>query len=337
MSDKEPILHPVAIAKVMINFAASYGIAEDTCFDGTGITRQLLSDSESLISRDQEMKLIENLIRALPDIPALGFKLGLKYNVSNFGIWGFALRTCRTLRDAANLAIKYLPLSTAYCHVSICEDEEFFGLSMDPCDIPMHLRQFLLERDLATCFNLFHELNLAEDTVVLVELEGPPPSYAKDISRLLGLEPSYCDRNTMAIRVEKVDQALPTFDANLVRLLEAQCQRQLEQRQSTGLKGLVREQLLGPLGLVASLDEVAAAVNMSTRSLRRKLEHEGTNFRALIEEERRQIALQLINGTDIKLDEIAIHLGYTDTASFTRAFRRWMNCSPGEYRKTRSI
>jgi AraC-like DNA-binding protein len=75
---------------------------------------------------------------------------------------------------------------------------------------------------------------------------------------------------------------------------------------------------------------------LSPRSLRRKLDQEGTSFRKLLEEERRQLALQLLKNSAMKLDELAIHLGYTDTASFTRAFRRWMHCSPGEYRRTSS-
>ena len=108
---------------------------------------------------------------------------------------------------------------------------------------------------------------------------------------------------------------------------------QLQRRQTTGLAEQVRKQLLGPLGLVASLDNVASALALSPRSLRRKLEQEGSSFRLIVEEERRQIALQLLTCSNMILDELAIHLGYTDTASFTRAFRRWMGCSPGEYRK----
>ena len=72
---------------------------------------------------------------------------------------------------------------------------------------------------------------------------------------------------------------------------------------------------------------------MAPRSLRRKLEEEGTSFRDIVEAERRQLAMQLLQGTQMKLDEIALQLGYGDTASFTRAFRRWLGQAPGEYRK----
>ena len=83
----------------------------------------------------------------------------------------------------------------------------------------------------------------------------------------------------------------------------------------------------------ASLDEVAAALHMSARSLRRKLDAEGSSYRAVLEEARRQMADQLLRSTTMKIEEMAVHLGYADTASFTRAFRRWHGASPGQYRE----
>ena len=65
MSEIEPILHPVVIAQVMINFAAKYGIDKETCLLGTGIDKERLADGEALITRAQEMRLVENIILAL--------------------------------------------------------------------------------------------------------------------------------------------------------------------------------------------------------------------------------------------------------------------------------
>jgi len=334
----EALLHPVAISQVMINFAGTHGVDTETCLLGTGISEQQLSEGKTLIERSQEMRLIENIILALPDLPALGFRLGLQYSMSTFGIWGFALRTCRTLRDATTVALRYLPLSTAYCRLQTFEQGDRFGVSMDPADIPAHLRQFLLERDMATGINLIRELSLTGVRIVAAEFTCEPPGYQHFIEEACGIAPAYsCPRNAILIASEDAEKALPTYDPHLVRLLDDQCRRQIQQRQVSGLSGQVRHQLLGHLGLVASLEEVAGALAMSARTLRRKLDSEGTSFRALVEEERKQVALQLLAGSDMKLDELAIHLGYTDTASFTRAFRRWMGCSPGEYRRSQKL
>jgi len=335
MSMPEAILHPVAISQVMINFAGNYGVDMETCLLGTGISEQQLLEGSTLIERSQEMRLIENIMLALPDLPALGFRLGQQYSMSTFGIWGFALRTCRTLRDATTMALRYLPLSTAYCRLQPFELDDCFGISMDPAHIPAHLRQFLLERDMATGIQLIRELSLTGVRIVAAEFTCEPQGYQDIIEEACGVAPAYnCRRNAILIRSEDAEKPLPTYDPHLVRLLDDQCRRQLQQRQVTGLSGQVRHQLLGELGLVASLEEVAGNLAMSARTLRRKLESEGTSFRALVEEERRQVARQLLAGSDMKLDELAIHLGYTDTASFTRAFRRWMDCSPGEYRRS---
>lgn len=336
MSTPGTFLHPATIAQVMVNFAASLGVDSDTCLLGTGIDEAQLVDSDALIPREQEMRLIENIMLALPDEPALGFRLGQQYNVATFGIWGFALRTSRTLRDAAETAMRYLPLSTAYCHMYTFDDGDLFGVGMDPSTIPRHLRQFLLERDLATGINLLRELSLAGLTIARAEFQGEPPAYADLLAAAIGVTPHYHQaRNAMLVPVQAADKPLPTFNANLVRMLEDQCRAQLQQRQLGGLAGRVRQEILGELGLVATLEEVARALALSPRSLRRKLDQEGTSFRQLVEEERRQTAEQMLSSTDMTLDELAFHLGYTDTASFTRAFRRWLGMSPGEYRKTR--
>ncbi len=338
MAHFDDILHPVAISQVMINFAASLGVDRDTCLLGTGIDASGLADGDTLISRSQEMRLIENLMLALPDEPALGFRLGLQYNLATFGTWGFALRTSRTLREAAARAMRYLPLSTAYCRIVQVNDNGLFGVGMDADPIPPHLRQFLLERDMATGFNLLRELSLSGVQIRALEFQGPPPEHADRIAALCGLTPRYhSTRNSILVVSDAADLPLPTYDPHLARMLDDQCRLRLERLHSTGLSGQVRQQLLGSLGLVASLEEVAEALAMSSRSLRRKLDLEGTSFRTIVEEERRQLAQQLLTGSDMKLDELAIHLGYTDTASFTRAFRRWMGCSPGEYRSANHL
>jgi AraC-like DNA-binding protein len=317
----------------MLNFAASLGVDKETCLSGTNISDDLFHDSEALISRAQEMKLIENLILALPNETALGFRLGLQYSVSTFGVWGFAMRTSRTLREASVIALRYQPLSTAYCRLVQDEENGYFNILLDPSSIPAPFRQFLLERDIATGTNLINELSLAGVKLSKIEFQGDAPEHAAEIEALINIKPTYnCSHNLLSVTVEEADRILPTYDSQLVRLMSDQCHQQLERRTQSGFTGQVRQQILGALGLVASFEEVAKALAMSPRSLRRKLEAEGTNYKNLLDQERQQIAQQLLLGSKMKLDEMAFQLGYTDTASFSRAFRRWKGCSPGEFR-----
>jgi len=336
MSSTATLLHPVVISQVMINLASRYGVDSATCLLATGIDEADLRDADALITREQEMRLVENLMLALPHVPALGFELGLQYNVSTFGIWGFALRSSRTLREAMQRAVRYLPLSTAYCRFSLVDDAQGFGWVVDPESVPRHLRQFLLERDTATGINLLKELGLAGISVRALEYTCPAPDYAPQIAALAGITPRYGrPRNALILSRADAERRLPMYDANLVSLLDAQCQSQLTLRQSSDLTGKVRLQLLGSLGLATSLEEVALQLAMSPRSLRRKLEREHTTFRGVVEDERKLLAERLLQSTTMKLDEMALQLGYADTASFTRAFRRWFGHSPGEYRSQR--
>ncbi|MAA74755.1 MAG: AraC family transcriptional regulator [Salinisphaeraceae bacterium] len=333
MGSGSDILHPVTISQVMLNFAASHGVDSDSCLLGTGIDTATLHESEALITRDQEMRLIENLMLSLPGVSALGLKVGFRYSVSTFGVLGFAIRTSRSLHEALKHCLRYLPLSTAYCRIDLLESGNTLSLVFDPSDIPQRLRQFLLERDMATAINLVHELSLSGVAIQRIQMQGPELPYAEEMEELCGVTPQFqCDRSALVFPRDEANWTLPTYDAHLFRMLEDQCRHQLERRQQTGLTGQVRALLLGRLGLVSGIEEVAASLSISTRSLRRKLEAEGNSYRQIVEAERRQLAEQFLCSSQVTLDEMAIHLGYSDTASFTRAFRRWFGMSPGAYR-----
>jgi AraC-like DNA-binding protein len=89
--------------------------------------------------------------------------------------------------------------------------------------------------------------------------------------------------------------------------------------------------------LLASADidseRVAARLGMSRRSLNRHLEREGVRYSELLEQLRHELALHQLRSSDRDVQEIAYALGYSLTAAFSRAFRRWEGKSPNEYRR----
>lgn len=332
-TSSEPILHPVAIAQVMVNFAAAKGCDVETCLVGTGIDETTLASPEALITREQEMRLMENLMLALPDVPALGFELGLQYSIATFGSWGFLMRTSRTLLEAIRRTLDFLPLSTAYCQIQLIREPDAIGVTFQADRIPRQLRNTMLERDMGTAIQLLREMGLAGIPLQALTFAHPAPPHAGRIAALAGMQPQFNQpHNSLVLGRAHAERPLPTYDAQLVNLLEAQCRQQLARRQPGGWVARTRQQILSPHGFVASIETIAQALNLSPRSLRRRLDAEGTGFRELLEQERQQLARQLLTSTEMTLDEIAMHLGYGDTSSFTRAFRRWFGEAPGVYR-----
>ena len=95
------------------------------------------------------------------------------------------------------------------------------------------------------------------------------------------------------------------------------------------VRDLLRQALpeLPPLGVVAR------RLNLSERSLHRRLEEEGTNFRAIRDALRRDIALARLTKTNQALSQIAAELGYAEPSAFYRAVVGWTGVAPSEYRR----
>jgi AraC-like DNA-binding protein len=78
---------------------------------------------------------------------------------------------------------------------------------------------------------------------------------------------------------------------------------------------------------------VAAELGMSLRTLGRKLAEEGTTFKDVLDDLRKRLALRYVTGRDLTLSDVALLLGFSETAAFHRAFRRWTGQTPLEYRR----
>jgi AraC-like DNA-binding protein len=137
------------------------------------------------------------------------------------------------------------------------------------------------------------------------------------------------DRSLLDVPMKSAD---PKLNAVLRRHAE---QLIAELPEPEYLTGKVRQLLLNllPAGNT-NADYVATRLGMSRRTLTRHLEREGVTFKDLLEQARRELAYQYLSSHSTDIQQIAFMLGYSETAAFSRAFRRWSGQSPLEYRRS---
>jgi AraC-like DNA-binding protein len=81
-------------------------------------------------------------------------------------------------------------------------------------------------------------------------------------------------------------------------------------------------------------DRIAARLNLHPKTLSRRLAAVGTNYRAVRDELRFELAARYLSQPRLRVDDIALLLGYSEASAFDRAFRRWSGCTPSAYRRS---
>jgi AraC-like DNA-binding protein len=142
------------------------------------------------------------------------------------------------------------------------------------------------------------------------------------------------DYDSFTLPADAVDRRLPIGNPHLAALSDQYIITYLAELDKNNIvqrvKGAIIEML--PSGGVSD-DKVAKRLNMSTRSLQRKLQGAHTSFGKLLDEVRHEIAEHYLHDSNVSLTEIAFILGYSEYSSFWRAYKRWTKASPSEIRK----
>ncbi len=82
-----------------------------------------------------------------------------------------------------------------------------------------------------------------------------------------------------------------------------------------------------------SAQDVADALNISARTLHRRLQREGSSYQALKDNLRKDAALSYLQRPDLRISTIALLMGFQDSGAFHRSFKKWTGLSPGQYRR----
>ncbi|MGN2641242.1 AraC family transcriptional regulator [Nocardia takedensis] len=335
MADRVVSARRAPSVRLLVDFAAEHGVAPPVCLRRTGLRASGVADPAAVVSPEQEMVVITNLVTALADPPGLGVAAGVRYHVTTHGIWGYALISSRTLRAAIALGLRYLDLSFSFCRIVARTEGDLLTLVIDPEPVQEPVRRFVAERDLGIIGSLHRELVGAGARPRRVELAypAPEPAVRAEIRRLLGVEAHFgAGRYAIGFDAVRIDDPLPLAEPHTAAMAEQQCRELLERQTGVGVTGQVRTLLLGNPARPPTGDEVAASLFLTPRTLRRRLIEEGSSYRRILDDVRRGVAEQLLVETRLSVAEVAERLGYAETAAFTHAFRRWTGVPPRVHR-----
>ncbi len=175
-----------------------------------------------------------------------------------------------------------------------------------------------------------------------VHFEHPAPAATSDHAALFRA-PIYFDQPTNAVILRRSDLGLrnPQVDEKMALLFQHHVavmrgQRSDRRNLSDQVRSIVRDHFPAAERSMTAT-RAAEATGLSARTLQRVLQREQTGFRAIKDEERKQIAHQYLLQTRMPVTEIALMLGYSDPACFTRACRRWFGVNPRKLRQESGV
>ncbi len=305
--------------------------------DQYGLDAARLAEPRARLSIPRYMRLGHAAIQ-LTGEPSLGLLMGQLNRLSQVGLAGVTAAQAPTVREAARALTRFEPLY-AYNYrgqSSLQEDAQGAWLRFYSIDPYNAYNRFVVDSVLASWACQLTSLAGQKLTIEKVEIEFPAPSYAERYAEVFDC-PLEFGASVNQLRLNQANLALrnPEHCPSTWRHLLEICERELEQLTRTRSLRERISQLLGPLlnGREPDLEEVAARLQLPIWTLRRKLAEEGTQYRAILNETRRDLAMAYIRDTELAFGEIAYLLGFASAEAFQRAFKRWSGQTPGEFRR----
>lgn len=329
---------PAAYLRLVLEITTDRGIEPRKVLRGTRLRAAMLDAPDFRVAAAEAARIVFNAIELTGD-PSLGLEFGLRTKPTTHGYLGYAAMSCNTLGDAVSLMLRFMGLRQSDFHAQRYEEQGWAVFELHETHDAGPLRQFFLE---ALTIGLVRIARfLVADTSAEVEVwyDWPQPDYfAAHQKRLPFVR---FDKPNVQIRFpgRYLDHPLVMGDPVAVKLAVAQCEQEfaLVSSEQDNLLMRVRSELHPRKQNYPSQEQVAQALLLSSRTLKRQLHKRGTSFRKLLEERQYADARQLLKNPNLSINQVGDAVGYRDPPSFTRAFKRWSGTTPSQFRQQLSV
>ena len=298
-----------------------------------GLSQGCMNESRVLL-KTEELFALWRAVGEVSTNPAIGLQLGTETRTERFHPVGLVALSSENLGAAINQIARYKQLT---CPEEILQQKvadewsiHFRWLLADEIEPPV-----LTECCFAWVLSIARHGTGTRLSPLRVEFVRPR-THVKTIERYFGC-PVVCGaaRNVIVFRSTDADRPLVTRNAELLAMLAPQFEEELKQENSDEnfierVRLAIQQKLTGRR---PNIEDIADALHISSRTLQRRLQDEGSSFQRALEDARHQLARHYLNNSVLELNEAAYLLGYEDSNSFVRAFRTWEGVPPARWRE----
>lgn len=294
-----------------------------------------LDDVDSRISHEQFCALWQAISHQSSRC-SIGLHMAEAVKLKTWDVLGYAMNSSANLGEAFARLVRYSRLRHTGVEFTFQVQDGAARLTMAIPSSAMPPSQAMCEWIGAQFVLVSRRLTGLQLVPLQMGFQHPQPADLTTYKRLFGSPLAFEQpRNEMVLAVALTQQPLVQSDPGLCAVLDHYADELLARLPATqSFLDTVRRALSQALrGGDPSLAVIAQRLGYAPRTLQRKLQEEGTSYYAVLDEMRRELALYYLQEAKISVSEVAFLLGFSETSAFHRAFKRWLDISPGEFRR----
>lgn len=325
------------VIRALMGLVVDRGFSPERLCRGLGFEYQDLLERDVRLSYRQIQQLLSRAKNMLAD-PELGFSVGKRQSPVSWGVSGLAMLTCETFGEAISFGVEHQNDVGAMLEHLFSIDGKEMTVEICPKYADRATESFLIEEAFSSAVSIARHLIGEAFCPLRVDLTYPKTAYAATYQKFFRCPVHFgADSNRLVCDVAWLSVRLPSYDKITCGLLRKQLSSLLEPPVGRNdIFEFVNSRLHVALERPRTIDQVAKEVNMSERSLRRRLDEQQVSYRELLNQARFERAQDLLTNTKLNIAEIARNVGYADVRSFRRAFKRWSSGTlPSQVREKR--
>ncbi|MCG6886542.1 MAG: AraC family transcriptional regulator [Proteobacteria bacterium] len=312
-----------------------YGVDYRPLFRQAGLDPELLKDPNARYQYTAIARLFHLAADATGD-ECFGLKASKHWHPTTLHALGYAWLASHSLKEAFERLERYLKIVSNVAKLYFKQEKDTYTLRFgdvlprhDGIEHPAQLDlafAVLVRMCRTSCDGKFNPLQ--------VEITHAQPACHAEFETHFGCPVIFNAKHDQVVMDAKsVEAALPTGNTELARVNDEVVTRYIANMDRSDIVTQVKVTITDslPSGHVTE-DHIAGRLNLSRRSLQRKLREQSTSYRELLENTRKELAGQYMADKSYSISEITYLLGFSDPSNFNRAFRRWKGVSPSAYR-----